>query len=268
MQRSERFDDVRFPAAVIRRALEALVSIEVVRIHTGRYIDRGPSSLEFDTDEEFFAEYQRDFDSATFLSEITQSGRPGFTVLKVVAEERNSTVTIGLGRREDVDAVMNIFVERAVDSRLPPLPAPPPPPPPVVFIGHGHSSQWRDLKDHLHDLHGYDIEHFEVGARAGHAVRDILELMLGRSTFAVLVMTGEDEMVSGQLRPRENVVHEAGLFQGRMGFHRAILAVEEGVQPFSNMDGIQQLRYSKGNIREIFGDVLATLRREFDQPFK
>jgi hypothetical protein len=32
---------------------------------------------------------------------------------------------------------------------------------------------------------------------------------------------------------------------------------------FSNIEGIRQIRFSKGNIRESFGDVLATPRREF-----
>jgi hypothetical protein len=31
----------------------------------------------------------------------------------------------------------------------------------------------------------------------------------------------------------------------------------------SNFDGIQQLRFKKGHISEVFGDVLATIRREF-----
>ena len=65
------------------------------------------------------------------------------------------------------------------------------------------------------------------------------------------------------MRARQNVVHECGLFQGRLGFERAIMLVEKGVELGSNFDGIQQLRFSKRRISETFGDVLATLRREF-----
>jgi len=132
-----------------------------------------------------------------------------------------------------------------------------------VQIGHGGSKQWRDLKDHLSDLHGYEVEAYEVGARAGHAVRDVLEQMLAKSTFAVLVMTGEDETLEGTVRARQNVVHEAGLFQGRLGFSRAIVLLEQGTEEFSNIEGIDQIRYPRGRIRETFGDVLATLKREF-----
>jgi len=134
---------------------------------------------------------------------------------------------------------------------------------PIIFIGHGRSILWRDLKDHLHDKHGIKVEAYEIGARAGHAIRDILQDMMKKSTFALLVMTGEDVTQDGQLRTRQNVIHEAGLFQGRLGFNRAIALVEDGVELFSNIEGIEQIRFSKGNIKETFGDVLAVLKREF-----
>jgi predicted nucleotide-binding protein len=136
---------------------------------------------------------------------------------------------------------------------------------PVIFIGHGRSPIWRDLKDHLHEQHGYDVQAYEIGSRAGHAIRDILEDMLETSLFAILVMTAEDKIRSGHMRARQNVVHELGLFQGKLGFSKAIILLERGVQEFSNIHGIHQIRFSKKNIKETYGDVLATLRREFGQ---
>jgi predicted nucleotide-binding protein len=77
-------------------------------------------------------------------------------------------------------------------------------------------------------------------------------------------MTGEDAMQSGDLHPRLNVVHEAGLFQGRLGFNRAIVLLEQGTTEFSNIHSIEQVRFA--NIKEVFGDVVATIRREFPNP--
>jgi len=77
-------------------------------------------------------------------------------------------------------------------------------------------------------------------------------------------MTGEDETKDGKLLARQNVVHEAGLFQGRLGFSQAIILLEEGTEEFSNIAGLQQIRFPKGKIRETFGDVLAVLKRELE----
>jgi predicted nucleotide-binding protein len=102
-----------------------------------------------------------------------------------------------------------------------------------------------------------------VGARAGHTIRDILETMLNKCSIAFLVMTAEDETVDGGFRARQNVVHEIGLFQGRLGFTRGIVLLEEGAEEFSNISGIEQIRFSRGRIQETFGEVVATIRREF-----
>ena len=59
------------------------------------------------------------------------------------------------------------------------------------------------------------------------------------------------------------MIHETGLFQGRLGFNRALILLEDGTDEFSNIKGIQQIRFGKNNIKETFGEVLATLRREF-----
>lgn len=88
--------------------------------------------------------------------------------------------------------------------------------------------------------------------------------MLNDSSIAFLVLTGEDITNYGEAYARQNVVHELGLFQGRLGFNRAIALLEDGVVEFSNIYGINQIRFSKGNIRETFGDVLATIKREFE----
>jgi predicted nucleotide-binding protein len=89
--------------------------------------------------------------------------------------------------------------------------------------------------------------------------------MLSKTSIAFLVLTGEDRDADGEWHARENVIHETGLFQGRLGFSRAIVLLEKGTVEFSNIHGIDQVRFSKDNIKEVFGDVLAVIRREFDK---
>ena len=40
--------------------------------------------------------------------------------------------------------------------------------------------------------------------------------MLDDAAFAFLILTAEDEKADGKMHARMNVVHEAGLFQGRL----------------------------------------------------
>jgi len=133
---------------------------------------------------------------------------------------------------------------------------------PRVFIGHGHNPAWRDLKDHLQDKHGIKVIAYESGERGGHAIRDILEELMSSASLAFLVLTKEDETLEGAFRARQNVVHEVGLFQGRLGFTRAIVISQEGTEVFSNIAGVHQLQF-RSKIQEIFGDALAVYRREF-----
>ena len=179
----------------------------------------------------------------------------------------NTQVSVGAPDRPQIESVFEIFEKHLEESRLPASPDPPSDPPeqPTIFVGHGRNPLWRELKDHLQDQHNHNVITYEVGARAGHAIRDILQDMLRRGSFAILVMTGEDESSSDELYPRLNVVHELGLFQGRLGFSRSIVLLEEGTQEFSNIHGVHQIRFTKGNIKETFGDVLATLKREFTE---
>src|SRR4051812_37042474 len=91
-----------------------------------------------------------------------------------------------------------------------------------VFLGHGRSLVWRDLKDFLNDRLGLQYEEFNRDPAAGISTVDRLSTMLDNAAFAFLVLTAEDAHADGSQHARENVVHEAGLFQGRLGFKKAI----------------------------------------------
>jgi hypothetical protein len=265
MKKTDNFDRSVFSADVIYDAMQVMSELLPSGLEWNqnaiRSVTKGSQTWSFDTDEEFLAEYRREPDSAHYYLFVL--GKEYQFELRL--DYCDTSISVKASQRWQIEKVFGVFEKHREVSLIPlaPKPEAPPQPPPVVFIGHGRSGDWRDLKDHLHEQHGYAVEAYEIGSRAGHVIRDILEEMMARSSFAVLVMTGEDETASGQMRPRQNVVHEAGLFQGKLGFGRAIVVVEEGIEDFSNLQGVHQIRYTKGNIKETFGDVLATLRREF-----
>jgi predicted nucleotide-binding protein len=131
-----------------------------------------------------------------------------------------------------------------------------------IFIGHGRSNAWRDLKDFLQDRLGLQWEEFNRESAAGFATKERLEALLDGSSFAFLVMTAEDEQTDGSIRARANVIHEVGLFQGRLGFERAIILLEDGCEEFSNIIGLGQIRFPKSNIMAKSEEIRRVLERE------
>jgi predicted nucleotide-binding protein len=260
MTKSKEYRGTKFSAEVLSEAgmlLDEFVnaSKEKFLINT-LIVSREDEDWTYDNEEEFFAAFRQGFSAAKY-----ERASATFHVV-VRAYRRHAEVSVRAPSRAQIERLFAVFERHLLESRLPTEVAPPDPI--TVFIGHGQSPLWRDLKDHLQDKHGFKIEAYEIGARAGHTIRDILEDMLSKSSFALLVMTGEDVTVGGRTLARQNVIHEAGLFQGRLGFSRAIVLLEAGTEEFSNIEGVQQIRFAKGNIKETFGEVLAVLRREFE----
>jgi predicted nucleotide-binding protein len=137
---------------------------------------------------------------------------------------------------------------------------------PCVFIGHGRNKLWARLKVFLQDELGLATVTYESEPRSGESIVPILEKMLNQATFSVVVLTAEDETADGSRRARQNVVHEAGLFQGRLGFQKAILLVQEGLEEFSNVSGLQYIPFSDDRIEQSFYELQRVLKREKQIP--
>jgi len=254
--KTKQYPYVKFSARVIREAHEAFVkeagqAVSFITLKT----NDDTASWKHPNLEEFLAAYVNS-KGAYFHCQ----GNERVLSLDFTESLDSTDVSVTLTTRSAVEAVFQIFEEHVEESRLPE-----PKVTPAIFVGHGRDEQWRLLKDHLHDLHNMEVTAYEVGPRAGTSVKDVLEEMLESSSFALLVLTGEDIHNDGTVHARENVIHEIGLFQGCLGFKRAIVLLEDGVEEFSNILGINQIRFGKGNIRECFGDVVATIRREFGE---
>ncbi len=83
-----------------------------------------------------------------------------------------------------------------------------------VFIGHGRSLVWKELKDFIQDRLSLPWDEFNRVPIAGISNISRLVEMLNSAAISFLIMTGEDEQLDGNLHARMNVIHEAGLFQG------------------------------------------------------
>lgn len=131
-----------------------------------------------------------------------------------------------------------------------------------IFIGHGRSPLWRELKDFLAERLGLPWDEFNREPVAGYTTSARLNIMLSQSAFAFLVMTAEEEHLDSTIHARPNVIHEVGLFQGRLGFPRAIVLLEEGCSEFSNITGLSQIRFPRSDIAARFEECRRVLERE------
>ena len=261
MEKRKDYQLVKFPPEVIKEAhsvFRSCIDEKDESQFSSWYINYGNESWELSNSEEFFSEYRKKVNSAMLSYRISNHSF-GFDY-----RSGNTRATVSLLSRQDIEKVFEVLEanydkyrlskeesRKALAERV------------KVFIGHGRSKQWRDLKDHLQDKHRFEVVAYETGSRAGYSISEILEEMSEEVSIAFLVHTAEDEGKDGICRARENVIHETGLFQGKLGFKRAIVLLEDGCNEFSNISGIQQLRFGKDNIKEIFGEVLSTIYREF-----
>jgi predicted nucleotide-binding protein len=131
-----------------------------------------------------------------------------------------------------------------------------------VFIGHGRSPLWRELKEFLCERLKLECDEFNRESAAGISTTERLQKMLDSASFAFLIMTGEDEHMDNTSHARENVIHEVGLFQGRLGVRKTIILLEEGCNEFSNINGLGQIRFPSGRISAAYEEIRRVLERE------
>ena len=187
--------------------------------------------------------YGKDSDIPRFLTPIKEKLTPGSTAQIASALIERTESFIGLAR--DIGAVSFAGRKRG-----------------RVFIGHGRSLLWRELKDFLSERLGLYWDEFNREAVAGLMTFERISEMLSEAEFAFLIMTAEDAHLDTSLHARENVVHEVGLFQGRLGPRKAIILMEDDCKEFSNIVGLSQIRFPKGRISSTFEDIRRVLERE------
>lgn len=130
-----------------------------------------------------------------------------------------------------------------------------------VFIGHGRDSQWLHIKD---CITGWELlpTYYESGSIVGKFTSEILADQALGADFAIVVVTADDIDSSGRHRGRQNVIHEIGLMQGRLGWAKVAILLEDSVEPFTNISGLQTIVFAKGRIHQTLHELEGMLIRE------
>ena len=128
-----------------------------------------------------------------------------------------------------------------------------------VFIGHGRNPLWLHVKSFLADDFGIQAHTFERHKLAGKTVIGTLQQIVDLCDFAIIVATGEDSTENG-VRARQNVVHEIGLFQGRLGFDKVAVLLQRGTESYSNLSGLLTIDFDGDDIERTFNELSKALR--------
>ena len=129
-----------------------------------------------------------------------------------------------------------------------------------IFISHGHADVLKyQLKEFVREKLGKNPIVLSELPNNGMTIVEKLELASERCNKAIILLTADDRMADGNMRGRQNVIHEIGFFQGKYGRKNVILLCEDGVEPFSNISGIIYIRFDRNHFSEIFESLRSEL---------
>jgi CheY-like chemotaxis protein len=133
-----------------------------------------------------------------------------------------------------------------------------------VFLSHGHNELLLlRLKNFLATSLKLDTVVLKELPSRGLTVVEKLERASEKCSFAVILLTRDDEQHDGALRARQNVIHELGFCQGKYGRQNVVLLAERGVELFTNISGIVRVEFDPQHFDSSFEE----LRREMQSAF-
>ena len=115
-------------------------------------VDHDDSEWTYDSIAEFLAAYRKYRGGCSAILYCDN-----YELMALVSRQW-ARLAVSAPKGEDIETVFNV-VERhaATSTKALPVIVATVGRPLVVFIGHGRSRDWRDLKDHLHDKHGIKV---------------------------------------------------------------------------------------------------------------
>ncbi|MFY1671984.1 PfkB family carbohydrate kinase [Plantactinospora sp. WMMB334] len=136
-----------------------------------------------------------------------------------------------------------------------------------VFIAHGAHPEWLAVQRFIEERFELPVYSFESGSWGGRQVTEALADYLERCGFAICVLTAEDFTGDGRRLARHNVVHEVGLFQGRHGFDRVMVLVEEGCDFVPQAAQPYTISFPRNGISRTFYQLDEMIRAQGSAPW-
>jgi len=122
-----------------------------------------------------------------------------------------------------------------------------------IFISHGHNELLKlRLKDFIENRLSISTIVLADQPNRGLTIVEKLERAANQCSFALILLTKDDEQKDDAVRARQNVIHELGFFQGKYGRKNVVLLAERGVELFSNISGIVRIDFEPAHFESVF----------------
>jgi sugar/nucleoside kinase (ribokinase family) len=135
-------------------------------------------------------------------------------------------------------------------------------PPRGVFLVYHRSRDLGVVRRFVEQDCGLPVFELSSADIAGPGFAALLREWMPQCAFAICLLGGDESMADGRARADQNIVYQAGYFQGRYGFGRVALLAEEGCDTFSNIAGIVRLDFPSAQVDSTFVDLQRMLQRE------
>jgi predicted nucleotide-binding protein len=186
---------------------------------------------------------------ARIYSTGSHSFSPHFTFLNI----RNTAEAL----RTQIDSVLRLQMQLSTGDDPPKVSATGS----GVFIGHGRNQVvLGKVKTFVQDRCHLVPLVLEMLPSAGMTIIEKLEKYGRSADYAVLILTADDRMETGESRARQNVIQELGWFQGVLGRDRIAILQQENIEVASNLAGVVYLQFAKDLVETTFD----ALRQEFE----
>lgn len=129
-----------------------------------------------------------------------------------------------------------------------------------IFLAHGKSPLCIQVARFIENELELEVILLEERANRGRTIIEKLEDEIEDCDFAIIIMTAEDEQKEGEVRARQNVVHEIGFCQGTLGRENVLVLRQNSVEEFSNISGIVYEPFEGDAISSTFERIRRELR--------
>jgi sugar/nucleoside kinase (ribokinase family) len=134
--------------------------------------------------------------------------------------------------------------------------------PSAVFLVHNANPQSEEVRRFIEQdcgLRTFELSTSELGE---HNLALLMDQHLDRCSFAVCLLGADGGTPGGRVPADQNLVHQAGIFQGRYGFGRVAILAEQGCDTFSNIAGLIRLDFPLRQVDAAFFELERMLERE------